>query len=94
MPISPKIFCNLRCLTLVNIIECIRKTVASRLRELNLTTLGLPLISKVNEAHVPILVSSNLSTASHIIVVFGEPVQDLGIWAYRSIGVDGINAGY
>ncbi|KAE8325719.1 Arb2 domain-containing protein [Aspergillus sergii] len=73
--------------------ECIRKIVASRLRELNLTTLRLPLTSKVNEAHVPILVSSNLSTASRIIVVFGEPVQDLGIWAYRSIGVDGINAG-
>ncbi|KAE8418673.1 Arb2 domain-containing protein [Aspergillus pseudocaelatus] len=73
--------------------ECIRKIVASRLRELNLTTLRLPLTSKVNEAHVPILVSSNLSTASRIVVVFGEPVQDLGIWAYRSIGADGINAG-
>lgn len=26
-------------------------------------------------------------------VVFGEPVQDLGIWAHRTIGSDGINAG-
>ena len=26
-------------------------------------------------------------------VVFGEPVQDLGIWAHRFIGSDGINAG-
>ncbi|KAE8373538.1 Arb2 domain-containing protein [Aspergillus bertholletiae] len=73
--------------------ECIRKIVSSRLRELGLITLRLPLASKVNEAHVPILVSPNLSTASRIIVVFGEPIQDLGIWAYRSIGVDGIDAG-
>lgn len=26
-------------------------------------------------------------------VVFGEPIQDLGVWAYRSVGTDGINAG-
>jgi hypothetical protein len=39
------------------------------------------------------LVSSNLETASRIIVVFGEPIQDLGIWAYRTIGTEGIDAG-
>lgn len=39
------------------------------------------------------MVSSNLSTATRIIVVFGEPIQDLGIWAYRSVGKDGVNAG-
>jgi hypothetical protein len=27
------------------------------------------------------------------VVVFGEPTQDLGVWAYRSVGTDGINAG-
>ena len=44
--------------------------------------------------NVPIMVSKNLSSASRIVAVFGEPVQDLGIWAYRSIGGDdGINAG-
>lgn len=26
-------------------------------------------------------------------MVFGEPIQDLGIWAYRTVGADGINAG-
>lgn len=26
-------------------------------------------------------------------MVFGEPVQDLGIWAYRTIGQQGINIG-
>jgi len=59
-----------------------------------MTTLRLPLtITGPNEPHVPILVSANLRTASRIIVVFGEPIQDLGIWAYRSIGTNGINAG-
>ncbi|KAF7585664.1 hypothetical protein BBP40_010345 [Aspergillus hancockii] len=73
--------------------ECIRKIVSTRLRELGLTTLRLPLTSKPTDPHVPILVSANLSTSSRIIVVFGEPVQDLGVWAYRSVGTDGIDAG-
>jgi hypothetical protein len=60
---------------------------------LGMGTLRLPLISTPTEPHVPIMVSANLSTASRIIVVFGEPVQDLGIWAYRSVGTDGIDAG-
>lgn len=58
-----------------------------------MTTLRLPLTFTPKEPHVPILVSANLSTASRIIVVFGEPNQDLGIWAYRSVGMEGINAG-
>lgn len=59
-----------------------------------MATLRLPLtITGPNKPHVPILVSKNLSTASRIIVVFGEPIQDLGVWAYRSIGTVGINAG-
>lgn len=58
-----------------------------------MTALRLPLTSGPNEPHVSILVSANLSAASRIIVVFGEPTQDLGIWAYRSVGMDGINAG-
>lgn len=65
----------------------------SRLRALGLTTLKLPLFSNPTDPHVPILVSSNLSTASRVIVVFGEPLQDLGIWAYRSVGTDGIDYG-
>lgn len=72
---------------------CIRDIVLSRLRALGLTTLKLPLYSGASDSHVPILVSSNLSSASRVIVVFGEPVQDLGIWAYRSVGTDGIDIG-
>lgn len=26
-------------------------------------------------------------------VVFGEPIQDLGVWAYRTVGTEGINQG-
>lgn len=53
----------------------------------------LPLSAGLNEAHVPILVSSNIGTVSKIIVVFGDPIQDMGIWAYRTVGSEGINAG-
>ena len=65
----------------------------SRLRGLGLTTLQLPLSAASKEPRAPILVSKNLASALRIIVVFGESIQDLGIWAYRSIGTDGINAG-
>ncbi|KAH8423336.1 uncharacterized protein LDX57_001094 [Aspergillus melleus] len=72
---------------------CIRQVVLSRLRALGLTTLKLPLLSTPGDPHVPVLVSSNLSTASRVIVVLGEPVQDLAIWAYRSVGTEGIDIG-
>ncbi|RDW72311.1 uncharacterized protein DSM5745_07483 [Aspergillus mulundensis] len=73
--------------------ECIREIVLSRLRNLGLITLCLPLTSGPKKPHVPVLVSRNLASASRIILVFGEPVQDLGIWAYRSVGAEAINAG-
>ncbi|KAF7718633.1 Uncharacterized protein PECH_008847 [Penicillium ucsense] len=80
--------------------ECIRRTVLQRLEATGLGTRrlpfhndSLPTETPCNEAHVPILVSTNLSGASRLLVVFGEPVQDLGIWAYRSVGEDGINVG-
>lgn len=74
-------------------LECIRNIVLPRLRALGLVTLRLPLMSGPTKPHVPILVSKNLSTASRIILVFGEPAQDLGIWAYRTVGSENINAG-
>ncbi|GIJ99333.1 hypothetical protein Aspvir_001463 [Aspergillus viridinutans] len=73
--------------------ECIRTIVSSRLRSLGLTTIRLPLSSGPKDPHVPIWVSANLARASRVIVVFGEPIQDLGIWAYRTVGTEGINAG-
>lgn len=65
----------------------------SRLHDQGLETLRLPLGAKPNEQHVPILVSPTFKTDKRIIVVFGEPVQDLGIWAYRIIGHETINSG-
>lgn len=75
------------------IIACIRNIVISRLHDQGLETLRLPLGAKANEQHVPILVSPTFKTDERIIVVFGEPVQDLGIWAYRVIGHETINSG-
>ncbi|RAH52849.1 Arb2 domain-containing protein [Aspergillus piperis CBS 112811] len=72
---------------------CIRNIVLSRLRNLGLITLRLPLTARPTDAHVPILISKNLSTATRVIVAFGEPIQDLGIWAYRTLSSDGIEVG-
>ncbi|KAK2808976.1 hypothetical protein FQN50_004250 [Emmonsiellopsis sp. PD_5] len=72
---------------------CIREIVTSRLLALGLQTLRLPINAFAFSPHVPILTSPSLSTQSRVIVVFGEPVQDLGIWAYRVIGSEGINIG-
>ncbi|KAJ5693055.1 hypothetical protein N7462_002478 [Penicillium macrosclerotiorum] len=89
-----------RNLTEASYTECIRQIVVHRLEEAGLETLCLPLKDSPGEIsipssdpHVPILVSKNLASASRIILVFGEPTQDLGIWAYRSVGQDGINFG-
>lgn len=74
-------------------LACIRTIVLSRLHSLGLSTIRLPLNAGPEEPHVPILVSSNLSSAKRVVVVFGEPCQDLGIWAYRTVGNEGIDAG-
>lgn len=66
---------------------------SSRLRSLGLTTIRLPLPSGPRDPHVPVWVSANLARASRVIVVFGEPIQDLGIWAYRTVGTEGVDAG-
>lgn len=55
--------------------------------------LRLPIGAAPDEPNVPILVSSNLSTATRVLVIFGEPGQDLGIWAYRKIGQQTIGTG-
>ncbi|OJD15018.1 hypothetical protein AJ78_04703 [Emergomyces pasteurianus Ep9510] len=72
---------------------CIREIVTSRLLNLGLETLRLPIGAAANAQHVPILTSSAALSQTRLIVVFGEPTQDLGIWAYRVIGKEGINIG-
>lgn len=82
--------------------DCIRELISTRLQDAGLEYLRLPLHEKADgriiqssleEAHVPIMVSGNLRTADRITVMFGEPVQDLGIWAYRTVGRDKVNKG-
>ncbi|KAJ5212135.1 uncharacterized protein N7498_003781 [Penicillium cinerascens] len=80
--------------------EAVRGIVLPRLEDAGLKTLRLPhrdgnppRDSFPTEAHVPILISPNLSKTPRILVVFGEPIQDLGIWSHRTINRDGINIG-
>jgi hypothetical protein len=68
--------------------------VLERLRALNLHTINLPLSTPSTDPHVPILASASLSKSLHVIVLFYEHSQDLGIFAQRIIGgKGGINAG-
>lgn len=60
---------------------------------MGLKTLRLPIGAAANSQHVPILTSPAFQSQSRLIVVFGEPTQDLGIWTYRVISKEGINIG-
>ncbi|KAJ6131597.1 hypothetical protein N7523_001303 [Penicillium sp. IBT 18751x] len=80
--------------------EAIRNIVLPRLAEAGLKTLRLPFCESnplrekfPTEPHVPVLVSPNLFNAPRVILVFGEPVHDLGIWSYRAILEHGVNIG-
>jgi hypothetical protein len=53
----------------------------------------LPLNTRIDEPHVPILVSKNISTAKRVIVYIGEACQDLGIFAGRIITKETIASG-
>lgn len=73
--------------------ECIQRIVLSRLEDVGLSTLRLPLGSEPNDKQVPIFVSPNLRTASRITLILGSPDQELGIWTYRSMAEQSINKG-
>lgn len=73
--------------------ECIRRITLSRLQGMGVSTLRLPLGAAADEPHVPILLSSNLRRAKRVVVVLGSPMQDLGIWAYRTVGTESIAEG-
>ena len=53
----------------------------------------LPLNASPTDPHVPILTSTNLSNAKRIILYFGEALQDLGIFAYRTMGQESLECG-
>ncbi|KAL8825643.1 MAG: hypothetical protein Q9191_004292 [Dirinaria sp. TL-2023a] len=70
---------------------CIREKLRPRFQHLGLNTIALP--SPAPTPNIPILVSSSFSTLPRIIIYFGESVQDLGIFAYRTIGQVSLAAG-
>ncbi len=59
----------------------------------SLTVTRLPLNTSPSDPNVPILTSNNLSNAKRIILYFGEATQDLGIFAYRTMGRENHAAG-
>ena len=85
--------CSVDDLQLTIFVACIRREVLSRLMKSSMQITRLPTGTSATENHVPILTSSNLSTANRVIVYIGESTQDLGIFAYRLIGSDTIASG-
>ena len=76
---------------------CIRKELSSRFEEVGLLTVRLSSHSTTTQdpsvPHIPILTTTNLSTASRVLILFGGSSQDLGVLAYRIIGEQTIAAG-
>ncbi|KAK2005835.1 Arb2 domain-containing protein [Colletotrichum eremochloae] len=74
--------------------EAVRDIVHERLEKEGMEKVLLPIGAQPTSPHVPIFTSANLATASRVVVVFGEPSQDLGILALRvANGPGGINNG-
>ncbi|PHH79822.1 hypothetical protein CDD80_3683 [Ophiocordyceps camponoti-rufipedis] len=65
-----------------------------RLEKLGLNKVRLPLGVKEDERHVPIMASSDIASKSHVILIIGEPCQELGVLAKRvASGRGGIDKG-
>ena len=75
------------------VIECIRRIVMERLRSASMEILRLPLNTPADLPHVPILVSSNITSCKRCVIYIGESVQDLGILAGRLIDHESITYG-
>ncbi|KAI3529048.1 Arb2 domain-containing protein [Colletotrichum filicis] len=74
--------------------EAIRDIVHGRLEKEGLKKVLLPLGVEPTSPNVSIFTSANLASASRVIVIFGEPSQDLGNLALRVVnGPGGINKG-
>ncbi|KAL6882928.1 Arb2 domain-containing protein [Trichoderma longibrachiatum] len=68
--------------------------VHERLEKEGMQKLRLPQGTPATEPHIPIFITPNLDTKTRIVVIFGEPTQDLGIVAGRvANGPGGINEG-
>ncbi|KAI4248406.1 MAG: hypothetical protein L6R40_000965 [Gallowayella cf. fulva] len=72
---------------------CIRSNIQSRVLASSMKLTNLPLGTPIIKHHVPIYTSTNISTCSRLIVYIGESWQDLGVFAWRTIGQETIAAG-
>lgn len=59
------------------------KIIHDRLEKEDLQKTTLPLGASRSQNHVPIFISPDLASRSRIVVIFGEPTQDLGVLAGR-----------
>lgn len=75
--------------------ETIESIIHNRLEQNHGMVKGrLPMGTPSNAPHVNMYMSKNLATASRVVVLFGEAVQDLGVLAHRVLGGQGgINMG-
>lgn len=71
---------------LTHVSACIRQFVQTRFLSSSLLLTRVPFTASPTDPHIPILTSKNLPTATRTILFFGEESQDLGIFAYRTIG--------
>ncbi|QYT04508.1 hypothetical protein H0G86_011412 [Trichoderma simmonsii] len=74
--------------------HALESVIHERLEKEGLQKLFLPLGTSTTEPHMPIFITPNLDTKSRIVVIFGEPTQELGLVAGRvANGAGGINEG-
>lgn len=74
--------------------EAIRNIITDRLLGLGLEKIRLPLGAEAHDPHLPIFVSSDIEKKKHVVILFYEHTQDLGVFAHRIIGgKGGINQG-
>ncbi|KAL7783548.1 Arb2 domain-containing protein [Trichoderma afarasin] len=74
--------------------HALESVIHERLEKEGLQKLFLPLETSTTEPHMPIFITPDLDTKSRIVVIFGEPTQELGLVAGRvANGAGGINEG-
>ncbi|KAL8998854.1 MAG: hypothetical protein Q9169_002192 [Polycauliona sp. 2 TL-2023] len=72
---------------------CIRANILSRVLDSSMNITNLPLGTPSAKPHIPIYTSANIATCNRLIVFIGESWQDLGVFAWRTIGQETIAAG-
>lgn len=70
-------------------VEAVEGIVHRRLEKEGLCRTLLPLGTPASEPHVPIFVSDDIQTKSRVVLIFGEPTNELGVIARRVAGGPG-----